>query len=343
MGNFAAALTGLANGLNTYLGNQQKTENEMAINKQKSDLELDQFKKLLNYKQEIEGDISPEMGQQLFSSISPEFGKAAFDSLTMFKQQNGRNMTMDEANKALDPVMKALQAKKDKASEEEEQHQDKLEKEYADRRFRVMSNRSGGLGLQDQKVNQAIDLRKAIEQFYDPKTDKYKIPPTVHAEMIVGLDRLLSQGGQLSQQREEQIKQDTLREGVSRTLIKWGLANPEEIGGPTQDVSRLLVHMIDRQGEIAETLRDTYENGIKQLAPSRLSKERKENVDKAQLTNSFRKTLAESPDRKKHMEPHLQKHPVGKVMVMNKDGQKGYIPVEQLDQALQAGFKQVEK
>jgi hypothetical protein len=113
--------------------------------------------------------------------------------------------------------------------------------------------------LQDAKVNQAIDLKGMLDQNYDPKTGTYNIPPALHSELVLGLARLLAPTGQVGIEMMRELKQKTAREGLAGGLIYLGF-DPKEVGGSTQDVIKMFAHTIDRQGEIAEDLRDGYYN-----------------------------------------------------------------------------------
>lgn len=176
--------------------------------------------------------------------------------------------------------------------------QDKLEQQYKNDLNKGLSFRSGGLGLQDAKVNQAIDLRTMINQTYDPATGKYNIPPSLHSELVLGLARLVSPTGQVGVELMHDLQQKTLREGVAGSLIYLGLADPKTAGGPTQDVAKLFIDSIDRQGETAEKLRDKYMDGIRQRAPSRLDSKRREYLEKSELGSSFVDLLHNSPSYK---------------------------------------------
>jgi hypothetical protein len=179
----------------------------------------------------------------------------------------------------------------------EEQRQDRLEKIAADRLQKLVSMRSGGLGLQDSKVNQAIDLRTMINQNYDPKTGTYNIPPALHAELALGLARLLSPNGQVGIQLEEILRQKTAKEGLANTLIWMGF-DPKQVGGTTQSVINMFIHTIDRQGLISEQLRDKYLDDARKMFPKELDKERADSLKEMQLGSSFKELAKTSPGYK---------------------------------------------
>lgn len=169
--------------------------------------------------------------------------------------------------------------------------QDKLEKQAGDYMNRIVNSRSGGLGLQDSKVNQAIDLRTLIDQSKDPQTGEYKISPAFQTELVLGLARLVSPSGNVGVELEKELSQKTAQEGLANMLIYFG-GDPKKIGGTTQSVIQAYVDAIDRQGLTAEQLRDKYTEGIKQRAEfSGLNDESKKRVLNSSLGSSFKEYL----------------------------------------------------
>lgn len=180
-------------------------------------------------------------------------------------------------------------------------YQDKLEKQYTDLKSKFMSSRSGGAGLENLKVDQAIHLRKAINQYYDQKTGEYSIPPSLHSEFVIGLARLMSPNGVVAQQTMDDLRQRTAREGAANVLISLGF-DPKQVGGTTQSVAKFFVEQIDRQGETSEENRNGYMDYIRGQAPSNLDPTRIAKHDKVGL-NSFVDLLNKSPDRKSSAHP----------------------------------------
>ena len=171
--------------------------------------------------------------------------------------------------------------------------QDKLEKIHADRLSKIVGARTGGLGLQDSKVNQAIDLRNLVNQTYNPQTKTYDIPPSMHSELVLGLARLLSPSGTIGIELEQELKQKTAREGIANA-ITYLTGTP--VAGPPQAVAKLFVDSIDRQGITSETLRDNYMKTLKGLRPSGLEQSRAERLEKNSFGSSFKSLRDESPD-----------------------------------------------
>ena len=133
---------------------------------------------------------------------------------------------------------------------------------------------------QEGKVNQGVDLIGVISQGYDPKNDTYTIPPSMHTELALGFARMLSPAGVVPIQLEEQIRQGTGKEALSKAAIYFGL-DPAKIGGTTDSVADYFAHSIVRQGEISENLRNDYTGG----KGTSFTK----NLQQSTLANKFRK------------------------------------------------------
>lgn len=181
--------------------------------------------------------------------------------------------------------LKQIQAQKEIANQNHnDQVQGKYEKEGRDVIMKQLSNRSGGLGLQDSKVNQAIDLRQMINQNYDQKTDTYNIPPALHSELVLGLARLISPNGQIGIQMEQELKTKTAKEGLAKAFT---YLTGVPMSGAPQDVIKMFVHSIDRQGETAEALRDKYNQQLRQLMPTQLHDDVKNKLMQQEMGSKF--------------------------------------------------------
>lgn len=226
-------------------------------------------------------------GMEPVSNKSPDLPAPA-DSSRM-----RTTMTLDSKGKPsmsisrTEPNPVAEQMARERMDLAQEKEQEALKKTYTDRLTKVMSYRSGGLGTQDAKVNQAIDLRVLADQYYDPKTGDYNVPPAQHSELILGLARLLSPSGQISYEQTQDLKAKTLREGIAKTAISLGM-DPVEMGGPTQSVVKMILDSIDRQGLTSEKLRGTYMEGAKKYASNKIKDRAEVNrLSNIQITNSF--------------------------------------------------------
>lgn len=168
---------------------------------------------------------------------------------------------------------------------------DKLEKQAGDYMNKIVQSRSGGLGLQDSKVNQAIDLRKLVDGSKDPVTGEYKIPPAFQTELVLGLARMISPTGQVGVELEKELATKTAQEGLAKMAIYFG-ADPAKVGGAPQNVIKYYLDAIDRQGSTAEKLRDNYVSGIKQRAEFKgLSEDAKKRILDSNMGSSFNQYL----------------------------------------------------
>lgn len=332
-----AFITGLSQSIGSYLGQKNETQQKSNLMNQQAQLdmkkmvtqqaaELEKGKQLEQFKGSLEDVLTPDMAEKAI----PGYGAKMVQDYNT--QRPNKPLTLKEG---IDFLKVAQDKLNPTGPSKEDLNQDKLEKQYADRLQKVIGFRSGGLGLQDSKVNQAIDLRVLLNQYYDPKTDSYNVPPAQHSELALGLARLVSPTGQVGVELEKLLRQKTGREALANALIYAGF-DPTAVGGSTQSVIKMFKDSIDRQGETAERLRDKYISGLKGLYPTGLKQDRIDRLNKAEMTNSFREMLKESPGFKEH----TKKEPVGKVHVIDSKGRGGWIPSEQLEGALKNGYTQ---
>lgn len=200
---------------------------------------------------------------------------------------------------------KLVHVKNDSGSNiDDPKYQAGLEKTYIGLKSRALSNRSGGLGLEDSKVNVGIHLRKALNTMYDAKSGNYVIPPSMHTELALGMARMISPTGVVPLQLEEQLRQKTAREGLAGAMIYLGF-DPATVGGTTQSVSNFFVHQLDRQAQTAEENRGGYMDYIHGQAPVDLKPETIAKHDKVGL-NSYSSVLDKSPDKTREVDQHGQ-------------------------------------
>lgn len=263
------------------------------------------------------GEVTPE------SVLGGLFKSTPEDTLLNVKAAQGaQSMQGFDTNKSIEKLSKVNQALKNSGLEDyqatqtaegnfiihpkpvgengmviglkEQQQQDRLEKSYADNLNKILSNRSGGLGLQDSKVNQAIHLRSLIDQTYDPKTKTFNIKPTQYEETAIGLANLLSGTNVVTESMRNGIRQRTA-EGDFNGALTYMLGMPKNAS--TQEIFKTLVSSIDRQGLVSEKLRNKYLKDIKQKSPSRLDPERRSRLEESAMGNSFSEYLSQSPDQ----------------------------------------------
>lgn len=228
-------------------------------------------------------------------SVNPATAAMAFKMAQANRMEPVVTRTQAEAAGGVKHGTHILPDAKEGSDVSNPKYQDKLEAQYRNVLLKPLSNRSGGLGLEDSKVNQAIHLRTLVNKFYDPKSQTYAIPPSMHAELALGLARLQSPTGQVGIELVKELRQKTLREGLAGALIYLG-ADPKTVGGTTQDVSKLFIDSIDRQGQVSETNREQYMDYLRGLAPTELDQARKDKLEKGRL-NSFTDLHQRSPDQ----------------------------------------------
>lgn len=114
--------------------------------------------------------------------------------------------------------------------------------------------------VQDQKVNQANSLMTVFNKNYDPKTDTYNIPPSLHYELALGFAKMLSPQGVVAQQTADELRARTAKEGLAGAAIYLGV-DPKLATGPTQSLIKYFRDNIDAQANMASQARDSYQQG----------------------------------------------------------------------------------
>ncbi len=158
--------------------------------------------------------------------------------------------------------------------------QNKLEQEHAQRLRGALSNRSGALGIEDAKVQQANHMIALMDQNYDPKTDTYNIPRVQQTELAMGLARLVSPGGVVAQKTIDDINQATLKGDIAKAFT---YATGKPFNGTTQDLVKMYRDSIIRQGQVSEQNREGEMNFIRSLAPSQLEESRRQRLEAANM------------------------------------------------------------
>lgn len=157
-----------------------------------------------------------------------------------------------------------------------DKNQQKLEKDYSTTLLKELSNRSGGLGLQDQKVNQAIHLMALVNQYKDDKGN-YNVPKAQYGELVLGLANLLSGAGAASEGTRNELMSKTAS-GDLKGALQYLTGTPQN--GNSQQIIKNLVDSIDRQGNVAEDLRNQDVQFLHGLAPTDLDPARQAALEK---------------------------------------------------------------
>lgn len=167
----------------------------------------------------------------------------------------------DLSARALDQQLKAAQIQNLAQGK-----QDTLEQQYRTALEKAFSTRSGSLGIQSQKVDQAIHLRTLLDQ-YKGADGTYSVPPAQYAELAQGMASLLSGNNTLSDSRVADIQQQSAKGDLGKLMTYITGTN---YSGSTNSILKNLSDSIDRQGQVAQQLRDQYMKGLQGLKPTRL-------------------------------------------------------------------------
>ncbi len=320
-------IQGMTKAFDQYLGDNldvMKEQKMLPIKNQlqanKSALDTKEASDVAKYKQGLEGTISPEMGQQLFSQVSPEFGDAAMKALTTFKQTNGRDMTTDEAAKTLEPIMKALKTKNEGVQKSDDTRLTQYARSLqADREFTNIRQTRDNI----EKVGALLDQVESQPEGAD-KRQLY--------ENAVSQMRVLAQSGQIAEKEIDHLLPSTYQGNFKGFLEK--ISNEPE-GTETQAFMKRSRDFFHRE---ANTTNNQLSRRVNELsAPYKQILER--NPEAASET--FKTYNVNHPKyNPKHDEEQTAPRPGARVSVTSPDGQTGSIPVEQLEEALKHGYKQ---
>lgn len=160
------------------------------------------------------------------------------------------------------------------------------------KKFLVGSTHVGEARIESLKVGQAAHLRKLVNNSYDKTTDTYNIPASLQTELVLGLARLTSPSGQVGIELEKELRTKTAKEGLSKM---YTYLTGEVASGPPQDVIKLFVNSIDRQGEQSQENRDVSVANAKEALGDTIDPRLKT----INLGVDFKKMLSESEDVKR--------------------------------------------
>ncbi len=164
-----------------------------------------------------------------------------------------------------------------------------------------LSNRSGGLGLQDAKVNQAIHLKALLDQYKTTQTvpntgsagqalpgthtqTVYNIPASQYTELAMGLASLISPSNTVAEGTINNITQATAIGDLNKA-ITYATGSPQS--GSSNAIFQNIADSVDRQGSTAEGLRQTYVNDLIGRLPPGLSTDNQNSLIKASGLNSY--------------------------------------------------------
>lgn len=174
----------------------------------------------------------------------------------------------------------AAQARLDDMNPQSPKSQQKFEQEYRTVLQRGLSSRSGGLGLEDAKVQQANHLKSLLDQNFDPKTGDWNIPRVQLNELALGLARLTAPGGQAGEGMLKEFQQRTAK-GDLAGFLTYVTGDP--VPANTQAITKYLADSIDRQGKTAEQNRQGEMAYLRGLVPTDLSEDRRQKLEATSL------------------------------------------------------------
>lgn len=156
--------------------------------------------------------------------------------------------------------------------------QGRLEQQYRNTILRMQNSRTNAYGIQTSKVNQALDLKKVFDSNLDPRTGEYNVPHVLTKEVALGMARLLSPNGQIGVELMNHFVAPSLA-GDLGAAVSYITGSP--VTGNTQELLKMMKDTIDRQGELAEELRQNEIENTKGLAPTELEESRFNQLNKA--------------------------------------------------------------
>lgn len=169
----------------------------------------------------------------------------------------------------------AAQARLDDLDVGSDKNQAKFEQQYRGVLKSTLSSRSGGLGLEAGKVDQAQHLLALFNDNRDANGN-FNLTGPMQLEAAIGLARLLSPTGVAQEGIINALSQKTAK-GDLAGAITYLTGTPQT--GNTQAVLKSLRDSIQRQGEVAVGNRATYLDQIRGMAPTDLSDDRKTKVE----------------------------------------------------------------
>jgi hypothetical protein len=155
--------------------------------------------------------------------------------------------------------------------------QNKLEQNYRTALMRAVSSRSGGLGLEDQKVNQANHLLGLLDQFQG-----HNMPNQIANELALGLANLSSPRGQAGVELMKELQYKTAQGDIAGAFAA-ATGDPQFLNATPEKVRQMLYDSIERQGQIAVQNREGALGYIRGLAPTDLEEARRLKLERAHL------------------------------------------------------------
>lgn len=274
-----------------------------ALNKVKagkaSQGELDMVNKMNN--KTPEGNAIPPPGQPAVGGTSPSSQDTALRTIEQRLGYPEGSLWRNPQTMApeLSPIWKAKMEATQRAQANydvnqpfrEDKRQDGLENKYADRLSKIVSYRSGSLGVQDGKVNSGIHALALLDQAYDSQTKTFNIPSIMQSELAANVNNAISNQNVTSDAMRQDLMQRSIYGDWNKTM-QYLLNTPKN--SLPQDNAKLLASMVIRQGPVAENERDKDMADLKKEVPSGLDPERAKKLEQIQFGNSFKEQLSKT-------------------------------------------------
>lgn len=228
----------------------------------------------------VRGPKRTEAEQEL-DAYAKSIGKTSADDLTYADRQVfGQNKEKIRSGAAFQQHMRERQYDNANPAPVKKADQDKLEQEYRTVLTRGLSSRSGGLGGEDAKVQQANHLISLFEQTYNPKTGGYDIPRVQLNELALGLAKLTAGNSPAGEGMLKEFQQRTAKGDVAGALT---YLTGQPVPANTQAITAFLKDSIERQGKTAEQNREGEMAYLRGLAPTDLEEPRRQKLEATSL------------------------------------------------------------
>lgn len=156
--------------------------------------------------------------------------------------------------------------------------QQKLEQQYRQVLSKEFASRTGSLGIENAKVNQANHLNSLVTQYYDPKTGDYNVPKAQYSELVMGLANMISPTGTADVATRKDLNAFTAKSDLNGAL-QYLTGSPQN--GNTQEMIKNIVDSVDRQAETATRNREAALQNMRDQAPTDLDSKRIDSLNKS--------------------------------------------------------------
>lgn len=195
---------------------------------------------------------------------------------TTFKDEQDKKAAQNEINKSV--AIHNAERQSDADYTASDKVQQKLEQQYRTVLQKEFSSRTGALGVENAKVNQANHLDSLITQYYDSKTGKYNVPKAQYSELVMGLANMISPTGTADVATRKDLNALTAK-GDLNGALQYLTGDPQN--GNTQAMIKNLIDSVDRQAQTATQNRETALQNLRDQAPTDLEQSRIDALNKS--------------------------------------------------------------